>query len=186
VTVEARPTATPMPLLRLLAYWRIKYLRRRTLDGGLPSRADIEPERLKEILPNLFILEVRGGPVGPGELPQGPVVWRLAGTGVVDFLAADPTGKALDDCVAETLRRGLVRATGLALGHRRPVTCTGVERLPWRYGVPGSGQRARFEVALAPLARDGRRIDMLIGVLSFGSVGRLDEPPPREPVCQVV
>ncbi|MEQ8967094.1 MAG: PAS domain-containing protein [Azospirillaceae bacterium] len=186
MTVETRPTETAMPLLRLLAYWRIKYLRRRTLDGGLPARADIEPERLKEILPNLFILEVKGAPVGPGELPQGPVVWRLAGTGVVGFLGSDPTGKALDDCAAETLRRGLVRATGLALGHRRPVTCTGLERMPWRYGVPESGRQARFEVAIAPLARDGRRIDMLIGVLSFTTAQRPDTTGPREPACQVV
>ena len=71
---------------QLLKLWRTKAGNRK-----MPSRSDITPRDLKDILRNVFMLE---------RVSQHPprYRWRLGGTGLVDVLGEN-TGKFLDESI---------------------------------------------------------------------------------------
>ena len=66
-----------------LAYWQS--LR---ADGGIPHARQVNPGRIKELLPDLIIFEV---------LADGTVRYRLTGTRVAERTGLEPTGKSLQE-----------------------------------------------------------------------------------------
>ena len=68
---------------RLHDYWMAKG----GALGRIPSRSDIEPLELVEILPNLAIVEAI----------EGRWRYRLIGTRIVEFVGRDSTGKFFDE-----------------------------------------------------------------------------------------
>lgn len=69
----------------LFDYWRSK-----SVDGGYPSRSDIQPAELRRILPSLSLLDVIDGE--PARLRV-----RLAGTRLRDYFGVEITGHFLDE-----------------------------------------------------------------------------------------
>lgn len=136
---------------KFLAYWRSK-----CRDGRLPSHADIDPTEIPELLSVISIIEV----VGEGD--DARFRFRLFGTAHVEHNRADFTGSFLDevfekddaDAIAETYRR---------------VVETGEPHF-WRshFRQPGLEFR-KYRRLMLPLASDGKKIDMLIGIFEFES-----------------
>ena len=71
-------------LQKVYAYW----LRKRG-HRLAPSRADIHPEEMRELLPHLYLIEPVGSP------PR--LRFRLAGTRIVDEYGNEITGKFIDE-----------------------------------------------------------------------------------------
>lgn len=69
----------------LFDYWRSK-----SVDGGYPTRADIQPAELRRMLPSLSLLDVVEGE------PERLRV-RLAGTRLRDYLGVEITNRYLDE-----------------------------------------------------------------------------------------
>ncbi|WP_339614198.1 PAS domain-containing protein [uncultured Parvibaculum sp.] len=68
-----------------LSYWQS--LRQ---DGEIPHARQVNPGKIKELLPDLIIFEV---------LEDGTVRYRLTGTRVMERTGLEPTGKSLQDMV---------------------------------------------------------------------------------------
>lgn len=169
---------TSVPVLRLLSYWRVKRLRKRAAGGDLPMRADIEPEKLVDILPHLFLLDLpRPNGVSGWEISASSVRFRLCGTAVVRFMGSDPTGRPVSEATPPELCAGLAGAITLLVRNRRPVTYRGVayslEDKPFDHG---SGLRpvwSAFEFVLAPLVDSDDRLSMAVGALNCGATARV-------------
>jgi len=129
-------------LALLLDYWL-------GLCGGplLPGRREIDPGRLKPILPHLYMLE---------RLEDGGLRFRLAGTAVRDLFAEDITNRSLDDVLPQRARRNATRCYDT------------VDRLAtvWLTRIVydlGQGDQFSYDRLACPLASDGRRIDAYLG-----------------------
>jgi len=99
--VERNPT-----LRRLYYYW----LDARG-DQPWPDRRAIDPADLKEILPNLAIIEILGAPA------NRRFRYRLVGTAIVSVYGTNPTGKFIDEITAGAYRDfllGLLREVATA------------------------------------------------------------------------
>jgi hypothetical protein len=137
-------------LTRLYRYWWDK---RR--DGRPPSRADLDPIDIPDLLPILNLLEVSWEPLGFRH--------RLVGTEVVDWLERDATGQDVGaglygpaaDEIFETLKR---LATEARPYHRR-------SRLDWH----GRGWLSMESIEL-PLVGDDGRVAMILRGSSFAKI----------------
>lgn len=150
--VEAAVPALPLAAFRgalgesglglLLDYWL------GLCDAAvLPGRREIDPGRLKPILPHLYMLERVDG---------GGLRFRLAGTAVRDLFAEDITNRNLDDVLPQRARRNAKRCYDT------------VDRLAtvWLTRIVydlGQGDRYSYGRLVCPLASDGRRIDAYLG-----------------------
>lgn len=132
-------------LTLLYAYWQEVRGRRRA-----PTRAEIDPSRIRPVLPNIALFDVE-------ETPRRYRI-RLMGTRNVSWYGADPSG-----CYLDELDIGDGRADLFAL----------LDQIVAR-GVPGhmtgqytkqDGRTLRYERLFMPLSNDARRIDMLIGAV---------------------
>ena len=94
--VERNPT-----LRRLYYYW----LDARG-DQPWPDRRAIDPADLKEILPNLAIIEILGAPA------NRRFRYRLVGTAIVSVYGTNPTGKFIDEITAGAYRDFLLGLLG--------------------------------------------------------------------------
>jgi len=126
-----------------------RYWSGRGADGRLPGRADLDPVDIPRLLRNVFLVDVR-----PAE-PR--FAYRLVGTAVADLvgeLTGRPVGAGLDAEEADRL-----------VGQFR--RCAAEARPVWREGVLTTrrSRQAGFQRLLLPLAADGRRVDMVLGVL---------------------
>jgi hypothetical protein len=122
---------------RLVAYWTS--CRR---DRPVPLRADIEPADIRDLLPNIVMVEI-----------EDPfrVRYRLVGTKVVDFNRLDFTGRYLDELRWDASGR-YTRAYRLLAEVCQPLY--GIDAWPLARSMSG-----RSEVVILPLSSDGRRID---------------------------
>lgn len=151
----AAPASAVRALEEVFAYWA--GLRR---DGRLPGRPDIDPNRIRRHLPTVSLIDVRPTPIS--------FRVRLAGTALYGLYGRETTGMEL-----EQVYRG-----DDAVYWRRELEQV-VET-----GKPGVGLRALGDAgdkgALSvlwlrlPLARDGERVDMILGYDAL--VGSLNMP----------
>jgi hypothetical protein len=158
----AEPTTFTLPddaapkIKALYAYW----LSIRPAGGLLPARRHFDPLDIPELLPNIWMIDVRRDPLR--------FRFRLIGTEVVRFTGRDATGRWLDEvypnyrssdayhvhcAVAESSRPRYRKSGVLSNPNRKQVTA---ERL------------------YLPLADDGRNVDIVL-VMTLHS----GEPPPR-------
>ena len=99
--VERNPT-----LRRLYHYWLDK-----RGDQAWPDRRAIDPADLKQILPNLAIIEIIGAKADPR------FRYRLVGTAIVAVYGVNPTGKFIDEITTGAYRDfllGLLREVATA------------------------------------------------------------------------
>jgi hypothetical protein len=166
---------TSLPVLRLLSYWRVRMLAVRRRGGALPSRSDIEPARLSDILPHLFLLDLARR--GDETVSASTVRFRLCGTAAARFIGLDPTGQTVAELTPPELCAGMAGALSALARNRRPVTYRGIAySLETRPFDPGTGSRpvwSAFEFALAPLADADGRLSMIVGALNCGATARV-------------
>ena len=127
----------------LFAYWA--GLRQR---GALPARNDLDPGRIKRLLPTVSLTQVLSEPLD--------YRLRLAGTGLWGVYGGEITGKRLTDvyntAAADYWRQELDRV----VQERRPRA--GHHSMAWR----GAAHIALLWLRL-PLASNGRDVDVILG-----------------------
>jgi hypothetical protein len=144
-------------LRRLYDYW----LSRRD-RGGTPSRRDIDPLDIPDLLPNVFLLDV----VGDAE----DFVFRLAGSLVEDAFSMPLRGKS----IAEIQKAA---GTPIPVAHHVEVARGGGPR--YREGEVLVAGRDHWKThrLLLPLSTDGKTVDVLMGGAVFLLGGRINTAP---------
>ncbi len=135
---------------QLYDYW----LALHPADGVLPGRQHFDPMKVAAVLPNIWLIDVEHDPLR--------LVYRLVGTKIQEIAGQSLAGRLLEDV--------------------HPHLCSEPEYadrylLPAREGVAvwASGKAVlrteslhdETEVLVLPLAKDGKTVDMLLGVTIF-------------------
>lgn len=130
------------------AYWRGK-----CRGDLLPRRADIDPVEIPQVLPNLSLVE--------RDAESGRMRYRLLGSALVESIGWDATGRLLDEVYPDFDRSA-------SKAYRDQVFDMG--KPSHRLGRPSlrfAKDFVNIERLYLPLAEDGRRVDMLLGVIVF-------------------
>lgn len=127
--------------------------------GRLPGRQHIAPERMVPMLSRMWMLDVHRDPLR--------FQYRLYGTALVSSLHRDVTGRWLHEAQPEAVANPAVRDRFHFMAE------TG--RPTWRRGQTLRERDAlhrSIENCIAPLAADGRTVDMIVGLtVVFDSAG---------------
>ena len=137
----------PVTVLRaheeLFAYWA--GLRQR---GALPRRSDLDPGRMKRLLPTVSLTQVI-------REPQDYRL-RLAGTGLYGVYGGEITGKRLTDVYNSAAADYWRNELDQVVADRRPRA--GHHSMAWR----GASHTTLLWLRL-PLASNGRDVDVILG-----------------------
>jgi len=142
-------------LRRLYDYWRS--LRH---NGGYPSRRDIDPLEIPDLLPNVFLLDVIGD--------AQDFVFRLAGSLVEDAFSMPLKGKS----IAEIQRAA---GTPIPVAQHVEVARGGGPRYREGTMLVAGREHWKTQRLLLPLASDGHTIDVLMGGAVFLLGGELTD-----------
>lgn len=126
-------------------------------EQGLPGRQHLDPVDIPHLLSNVWLIDVRRDPMR--------FVFRLVGTGVVEYFGSDPTGSALDDVFADFEQTVAYKDFCHVVEEATP---------RWRRGTPvlfHLEKFSRIERVYLPLARNGRDVDMIFCLSVFGVRG---------------
>lgn len=162
VTLAFNPGQLPdTKLRRLYDYWCA-----RCPEGAPPSRRDIDPLDIPDLLPNLFLLDV----VGDAE----DFVFRLAGSLVEDAFSMPLRGRS----IAEIQKAA---GTPIPVVQHIEVARGGGPRYREGSVLVAGREHWRTQRLLLPLSSDGRIVDVLIGgaIFLLGSRGKPPAPEPR-------
>ncbi|HVI90527.1 MAG TPA: PAS domain-containing protein [Dongiaceae bacterium] len=133
-------------LRRLYDYWRNKWH-----GADLPGRQDIDPIDFSYALGDVTLVDVFYDPMR--------FRFRLDGTRHVEHFGFDMTGRFLDAFPEPGMRQAIYDNYRSIVESRRPQ----------RYyrDLTADGRPFRYEALLLPLARDGKKIDMIIVAIAF-------------------
>ena len=144
---------------KLNDYWQAK------AKGKVPSRSDIDPVDVRELLPNLMMIDMLGDP------PR--FRYRLVGTRVVQYTGFDFTGRCIDEMVFQG-RDFMEQCYRRMLAEKRPI----FGHYAWLVRSRHFGQ---CEFGLFPLSDDGVTVNRGISIedsermerdiLTFGQQG---------------
>jgi len=137
------PTTAMRAHEELFAYWA--QLRQR---GGLPGRRDLDPARIKRLLPTVSLTQVIGEP--------RDYRLRLAGTGLYGVYGGEITGKRLTDVYNSAAADYWRAELDQVVEQRRPRA--GHHSMAWR----GAAHMTLLWLRL-PLATNGRDVDVILG-----------------------
>ncbi len=139
-----RPPSPISPTLaKLLGYWEAWRHGR-----AFPSRQDVNPGTIRDILPALMLIEVIDG--------GRDYLYRIAGSGVVRLSGIEPTGKLLSTLGAQPIiarTRDYLETSGQA---REPLLFRS------RNSIIGHCSFGQGETLVLPLSRDGEEIDYFL------------------------
>jgi hypothetical protein len=135
---------------RLNEYWQVK------AKGRVPSRSDIDPVDVRELLPNLLMIDMLGDPAR--------FRFRLVGTRVVQYTGFDFTGRCLDELVFQG-RDFLEQCYRRMLAERRPI----FGHYAWLVRSRHFGQ---CEFGLFPLSDDGATVNRGISIEDYERMER--------------
>lgn len=147
-------------ITQVFTYWRSIFR-----DGRLPSRADIIPAEIRELLPFLLLADV-----GKLAATGGEINLRLAGTHIDRVLQIDLTGCPIGGFDRNWLDFVIGRDFLEAAGQRSAILSVHELRLaekPYHKAIlrPGDQAHLRYQRLILPLSADGERVDMLLGAL---------------------
>lgn len=147
--LEARSEDTDATLLgRAHAYWD-----RKCGGRAMPSRADIDPAEITDLLPNIILFDI--------VQPEGRLQIRLMGTELCMQFGADFTGRFLDEIdFGETTGKILKDYADAAKRAEPSLTECRFRRADMN--VYYNSRRGIF-----PLSSDGVTVDKLMAVLDF-------------------
>lgn len=129
-------------LRQLYAYWRSK-----SAGGRLPSRADISPADIPQLLPYIFLIDVERDPQR--------FRFRLIGTQICQWAGRDVTGLYIDD--------PLYGDRGIRLGKQyAEVAARGLPLYTEQPAQRPERDYVFYDRLVLPLAQDGRTVDMLL------------------------
>lgn len=132
---------------RAFAYWQSK------LSGrSMPSRKDIEPTEIPELLANIVLVDVSHDPLD--------FRYRLIGTAIVERIAFDYTGKRFTDLDHQQPGSRVWDTAARLCSERAPL----VSDIP--YVGPDQWVRGYRDLYL-PLSDDGEQVNMIMGVVEF-------------------
>jgi hypothetical protein len=158
------PSTRSMRCAALLNYWNT--LRR---DRAFPSRDEIEPDALRNILPHVMLTSIEYDPFR--------VFYRLVGTEIVRFAKFDFT-----NCYADALHFQDTEGSDWAEFYRTVVKARqpGIGLSFWT--VSGNIQRW-IEFVICPLSSDGKVIDRCIAAEDYEplNLSEIDALPPVSP-----
>lgn len=132
---------------RFRDYWNA----RRAGPDAVPLRADFDPSHLRELLPNIVIMEVERDPLR--------FRYRLVGTRVAEFNGLDFTGRYLGT-IGWHEERQLVESCTDAVTGKAPLCGFYTWTLK-------NGNIAKCEFALFPFSNDGAAITQLFGIEDY-------------------
>ena len=136
------PTTALRAHEELFSYWA--GLRQR---GALPARRDLDPGRIKRLLPTVSLTQVVG---------EGDYRLRLAGTGLYGIYGGEITGKRLTDVYNTPAADYWRDELDQVVADRRPRA--GHHSMAWR----GASHMTLLWLRL-PLASNGRDVDTILG-----------------------
>lgn len=141
-------------LVRFYDYWQSKMLAK---GGKLPSRQDIDPAEIPDLLPNMFLVEV--------VREDGRLRYRhrLTGTEVVERAGRDPTGTFFEERFTDAELKRLTPIYDAAVASREPNLLRTDQDPP----LVKSLEYVTYSRLLLPLASDGETVDMLAGLYVF-------------------
>lgn len=126
----------------LLRYWQLAG------RGGVPSRADIDPADIPNLLSNVILIDVQRAPIRFRA--------RLCGTEVDRLVGRNFTGCYLDDMTAGYFERDILLDYAEVVLHKKPKVA--------RRSIPtANGNWLRYQRLLLPLSSDGWAVDKLLG-----------------------
>jgi len=156
VNMAFNPAVLPDHKLRhLYDYWRSL-----CRNGAIPSRHDIDPLDIPELLANVFLLDV----VGDAE----DFVFRLAGSLVEEAFSMPLRGRS----IAEIQKAA---GTPIPVAHHIEVARGGGPRYREGSMLVAGREHWRTHRLLLPLSSDGQRIDVLLGGAMFLLGDRIQE-----------
>jgi hypothetical protein len=132
----------------LLDYWQIKRRNRRA-----PSRADIDPIEIPNLLPFVVLMDIE-------REPTLRFRHRLIGTAVVSNFGRDLTGRYFDEIVVNDHQRAIGEAFARVATWGPPLCST------WQY-TREDGRHVRYERMALPMSSNGTTVDMLFGGCAF-------------------
>lgn len=135
---------------KLYDYWLAK------AKGRVPSRSDIDPVDVRELLPNLLMIDMFGDPIR--------FRFRLVGTRVVQYTGFDFTGRCLDELVFQG-RDFLEQCYHRMLAEQRPI----FGHYAWLVRSRHFGQ---CEFGLLPLSDDGATVNRGISIEDYERMER--------------
>jgi hypothetical protein len=120
----------------------------------LPGRQHLHPEDIKKLLPYVWLLDVEGEP--------GDYRYRLIGTGVVNWVGGDYTGKRMREVHPNfDTNPGQIDFLKPVVERHEPHWYRGPPRVYHHKEV------ADLENLILPLATDGETVDMVLGSTVF-------------------
>lgn len=143
VDTHRDPAPLSPHLRKLLGHWH-----RWRGNRAFPSRQDVNPGEIRDILPALMLFEVIDG----GE----DFFHRIAGSGIVRLSGIEPTGKKLSALGTAALIGRTRNYLQTALQLRAPVLFLS------QNSIVGHCSFARGETLLLPLARESGSIDHIL------------------------
>ncbi len=150
VAPEEHGVAEHPGIVALRSYWR------RIGEGGLPSRADLDPADITRILGNVMLVDVERSPIR--------FRMRLCGTIVDRLFGRDFTGCYLDERAAKYFERDVLLDYGDVVTTQRP-------HFLQRTVALGDDVWLAYQRLLLPLSENRTDVDMLLGGV-FGSIER--------------
>jgi hypothetical protein len=148
VTIGLPSAATDQRLRDFFAYWRSK-----APPGALPGRQHIDPLDIPRLLQRIAMFDVHRG--GDRSATALRFRFRLMGTGVVQLMGEDYTGRWVDETMAADVYAKLHAAFSQV--------CAGQAHY-WERLLPFPNRDFVGHRRLAlPLASDGATVDMIIG-----------------------
>ncbi|MFM7344484.1 MAG: PAS domain-containing protein [Tagaea sp.] len=146
-TQELRPTRAE--LIQVRAYWESK----RRPCGGLPGRADIDPLEMRYALGHLVLTDVEAG-----DPPRFRL--RLVGSHVAERMGYDATGRYIDALLPAPWPVSVLPFYRRVVETGAPVLQAVDDVFDERY--------LKGEILRLPLAKDGKRVDMVLSAAYFG------------------
>ena len=131
---------------RLHEYWQ-----HQCKDGKLPRRADIAPDQIRDLLPNIMIVDVEHNPLR--------FRYRLVGTRVVEYNGVEFTGRYLGE-IGWPEEQDLIDSYAFVVSSRRPF----FGLLDW--GLV-TGALGRCEFARLPLSEDGELVTQILAMEDY-------------------
>ena len=132
---------------RLHGYWQHQCGK----GGKLPRRADIAPDQIRDLLPNIMIVDVEHNPMR--------FRYRLVGTRVVEYNGVEFTGRYLGE-IGWAEEQDLIDSYAFVVSSRRPF----FGLLAW--GLV-TGALGRCEFARLPLSEDGELVTQILAMEDY-------------------
>ncbi|HEV8388612.1 MAG TPA: PAS domain-containing protein [Dongiaceae bacterium] len=133
---------------RLYSYWQNQQRHR---GGSPPRRGDIAPDQIRDLLPNIMIVDVERDPLR--------FRYRLVGTRVVEYNGLEFTGRYLGE-IGWPEEQELFDSYAEVVNSRRPYFGS----LAWELTTGATG---RCEFARLPLSEDGGVVSQILAMEDY-------------------